>query len=237
MKMKLISVVVPVFNEEDCIRDFVRDLLAELEKSVGNYEVILVDDGSTDDTVSILDEFKSNKKLHLTGFTKNRGQSAAMDYGVLVAKGDVCVTLDADGQNDPGDISMLLSKLTPNSVVCGIRSKRKDYLLRKMFSVTARKLLNVAGGVKVHDPGCTLKAFYKEDFLNIPYFNGMHRFIPYLMHMNGVNLIQVPVTHHPRLGGASKYGLWSRTFRVFFDIFGLYWLRKRSKPYYKVIKR
>jgi dolichol-phosphate mannosyltransferase len=149
---------------------------------------------------------------------------------------EICATLDADGQNDPEDIINLAEKLRTGTAVCGIRVKRKDYFLRKMFSFTARTLLNIAGGVKVYDPGCTLKLFYREDFINIPYFNGMHRFIPYLLHMNGVELTQVPVKHHPRIRGKSKYGLWSRTFRVFFDIFGLFWLRKRANPYYNITK-
>jgi dolichol-phosphate mannosyltransferase len=231
-----ISVIFPVYNEEECIKDFLDNLFRNLKSSFAKYEVIAVNDGSSDKSVSILNSY-NDKNLKIIGFSRNQGQSAALRYGVISAASDICVTLDSDGQNDPSNIKDMVEALKPGSAVIGIRKKRKDYRLRKFFSYTARKILNIAGGVKISDPGCTLKAFYKEDFINIPFFNGMHRFIPYLMHNNGVELIQLPVKHAPRLAGASKYGLWSRTFRVMFDIFGLFWLRRRAKPFYHHLQK
>ncbi|MBN2134532.1 MAG: glycosyltransferase family 2 protein [Acidobacteria bacterium] len=231
-----ISVIIPVYNEEDCIKDFLGNLLNTLKNNFEKYEVIAVNDGSSDKSVSIIKNFKE-KNLKLVGFSQNQGQSAALYFGVRSSNENICVTLDSDGQNDPSDIKIIVETLKPDSAVIGIRKKRKDYAVRKLFSYTARKILNIAGGVKVHDPGCTLKAFYREDFLNIPFFNGMHRFIPYLLNINGIELIQIPVKHYPRLAGKSKYGLWSRTFRVLFDISGLFWLRKRSKPFYHYIQK
>lgn len=235
-KKNPISCVIPVYNEEEVLNSFVDALEDVLCKTFPNYEIVLVDDGSTDGTIKLLQKYAKKKNFRVVGFKKNQGQSAAMHFGVQNAKYSIVVTLDADGQNDPEDIPNIVSKLKGGSAVCGYRHKRKDYFIRKFFSVTARKMLNCAGGVKAYDPGCTLKAFYRDDFLRLPFFNGMHRFIPYLFHNNGITLIQVEVHHKPRQAGSSKYKLWSRTFRVAFDIFGLFWLRKRMLPYYKNIK-
>jgi dolichol-phosphate mannosyltransferase len=234
--LKEISIVIPVYNEEDVLPVFIQALEKAAVDSFKNYEIVIVDDGSTDLTKSFLKKLIKNKKYKILGFRCNQGQSAAIHHGVGNARYEVVATLDADGQNDPGDIINLASNLKEGRAVCGFRTRRKDYFIRKFFSIVARKLLNLAGGIKVLDPGCTLKVFYKEDFLRLPFFNGMHRFIPYLFHQNGIELIQKEVNHRPRLAGKSKYKLWSRTFRVAFDIFGLFWLRKRAIPYYKVIK-
>lgn len=231
-----ISIVVPVFNEEEILPDFIEELESSLNAGFNKYEIVLVDDGSTDSTPFILKKLSKKPNFVIVGFKKNQGQSAAIHHGVEIAKYPIVATLDADGQNDPQDIVKLYYELKEGSAVCGFRAKRKDYLIRKFFSRTARKMLNLAGGTKALDPGCTLKVFYKEDYLRLPFFNGMHRFIPYLLHQNGIELIQREVNHRPRLAGKSKYRLWSRTFRVAWDIFGLYWLRKRAIPYYKVIK-
>jgi len=233
---KEISVVIPVYNEEDVLPGFLQELEKVVKDKFGKLEIILVDDGSTDDTVNFLEKLARNKKYTILRFKRNQGQSAAIHHGVGNARYPVVATLDADGQNDPRDIADLAFHLKEGRAVCGFRARRKDYFIRKFFSIAARKLLNLAGGVRALDPGCTLKVFYKEDFLRLPFFNGMHRFIPYLFHQNGIELIQKEVNHRPRLAGKSKYKLWSRTFRVAFDIFGLFWLRKRAVPYYKVIK-
>jgi dolichol-phosphate mannosyltransferase len=231
-----ISCIVPVYNEEEVLPGFLEKLENELKRNFSTFEIVLVDDGSADSTPKFIKNISKKAVYKAIGFKKNMGQSAAIHYGVMNAKHPVVVTLDADGQNDPSDIAHLVMKLKDNTVVCGYRLKRQDYFFRKFFSLTARKLLNLAGGVKVDDPGCTLKVFYRDDFVRLPFFNGMHRFIPYLFYNNGVKLIQVEVHHKQRQGGKSKYKLWSRTFRVAFDISGLFWLRKRMLPYHKYLK-
>lgn len=235
-KIGPISCVVPVYNEEEVLPGFLEELEKSLKQNFSVFEIVLVDDGSTDASVKLLKKQAHKTGYKIVGFRKNQGQSAAIHYGVTKAKHSIVVTLDADGQNDPADIFNLVKKLKINTAVCGYRLKRQDYFFRRFFSLTARKLLNLAGGVKVNDPGCTLKAFYRDDFLRLPFFNGMHRFIPYLFYNNGVDFIQAEVHHKARQAGKSKYKLWSRTFRVAFDILGLFWLRKRMLPYYKFLR-
>ena len=232
-----ISVVIPIYNEAQALPLLIEQLEGVLKKNFKSFELIPVNDGSTDDTGEYLNTLAKKKNYNALAFSKNQGQSAAIHYGVCSASHPLVVTMDADGQNDPEDIPALVAKYQKGRAVCGVRTGRKDYLLRRFFSFCARRALNVAGGFRARDPGCTLKVFAKEDFMHLPHFRGMHRFIPYLFHNIGVEVLQVEVRHHPRRGGKSKYRLWSRTFRVFFDIFGLFWLRKRTMKYFNYIKK
>jgi glycosyltransferase involved in cell wall biosynthesis len=215
-----LSIVIPVFNEQDNIEALYISLKEVLEYLGKTYEIIVVDDGSTDGS------FESLKRLHaddpllkIVRLRRNFGQTAAFSAGFDQAEGEVVVTLDADRQNDPSDIPLLLGKLEEGyDVVSGWRKSRRDTLLTRRFpSMVANFLISEVTGVKLHDYGCSLKAYRREVVKNIDLYGELHRFIPALASWMGISLAEVPVTHHPRQFGKSKYGL-SRTIRVILDL-------------------
>ena len=219
-KRKEISVVIPVFNEEkniELLHTKLKDVLDNLGK---NYEIIFVDDGSTDKTYRLLHQIhKKDKEAKVVVFRRNFGQSAAISAGFDYARGDIIVTLDADLQNDPEDIPRLLEKINQGfDVVSGWRVRRKDALLRKRLpSYISNWLISLFTGVKLHDYGCTLKAYKKEVAKEIKLYGEMHRFIPALASWMGTSICEVKVRHSPRRYGASKYGV-SRISRGLLDL-------------------
>jgi glycosyltransferase involved in cell wall biosynthesis len=215
-----LSVLVPVYDEEETLpklAERLREVLNELGKS---YEVILVDDGSKDDSVKIIRaiavEDPNFRGIYLA---RNYGQSTALQAGFDNAKGECIVTMDADLQNDPSDIPMLLEKLIDDDldVVCGWRRDRDDPSVRKFFSRMANRLIRKLTGVGVHDYGCTLKAYRRDILQNLRLYGELHRFLPALLAEIGAEVDEVVVKHHPREFGTSKYSL-DRTFRVMLDI-------------------
>jgi glycosyltransferase involved in cell wall biosynthesis len=229
-----ISIVIPVYNEEESLPILYQKLKAVLEKlkksDKKSYEIIFVDDGSTDKSFEILEKIqKKDKKVKVIKFRGNFGQTAAFSAGFEEAKGEVIVTLDADLQNDPNDISLLLKKIDEGyDVVSGWRKKRKDPLLRKKIpskisNFLARKLT----GVEIHDSGCALKAYKKEALKNIELYGEMHRFIPAIVAWKGYKVSEVTVFHHPRKFGKTKYGLW-RIMKGFLDLLVVVFWRKYS---------
>lgn len=225
-----ISVVVPVFNEAGNIRplaDEVRDAVTGLM----DYELVFVDDGSTDGTVEEIEAVTRNDpQVMMQRHEKNRGQSAAVRTGVKAASSNVIVVLDGDGQNDPGDIPRLVEKLAMEpalSLVIGERQKRKDNWLRRLSSRVANGVRSRLLGDGISDTGCGLKAFYRDQFLDLPAFNHMHRFMPALVKIHGGTVRSVPVNHRPRLEGQSKYGLNNRLWVGIVDLLGVKWLQKR----------
>ncbi len=225
-----LSVVVPVYNEEESV-DLLCDTLHNALSPLGlSFEVLLVDDGSRDATWSKL---KANQKkhpyLHLLRFRRNFGQTAAMAAGIAHATGDVIVTMDADLQNDPSDIPLLLAAMTEEvDVVSGWRKDRKDrFLDRRLPSMLANGLISKMTGVHLHDYGCTLKAYRREVIHDVRLYGEMHRFIPALAHWVGGKVVEVPVNHHPRRFGTSKYGI-GRTLRVFLDLLTVNFLLRYS---------
>lgn len=230
MKVTKVSVVIPVYNEKESLPHLAPQL-HEAMSSIGlAYEVIMVDDGSTDGTWDLLIE-TSRKYPHfkLIRFRRNFGQTAAMMAGFHSATGDVVVTLDADLQNDPKDISKLLSRIEEGyDVVSGWRKKRKDpFISRKLPSILANALISKLTGVKLHDYGCTLKAYRREIVKSLRLYGEMHRFIPALASWVGGTLDEIPVTHRPRTYGRSKYGI-SRTLRVVLDLLTVKFLLRYS---------
>ena len=217
---RAVSVVVPVYNERDnlsILYDSLQSVLGELNR---NYEIILVDDGSTDDSLLLMREIaKEDPCVVVIEFRSNFGQTAAMSAGIAQAKGDVIVTMDADLQNDPVDIPMMLEKIDEGyDLVYGWRKERKDpFLTRKLPSRLANWMISKVTRFPVHDLGCTLKAFRREIAQELSLYGEMHRFIPILAHWRGAKSIEVITKHHPRRFGESKYGL-SRTFRVLLDL-------------------
>ena len=215
-----VSVVIPLYNEEGNIQELYRELNAVLHDKNFSYEILFIDDGSTDKTKTIVEELIENDpNVAMVTFRKNFGQTAAMSAGFDYSRGKIIITMDGDLQNDPADIPKLLEKIYKgNDVVTGWRYNRKDpFLNRRLPSIIANKLISSITGVHLHDYGCTLKAFKKEITDNINLYGEMHRFIPAIASAMGVSIAEVKVNHRPRIHGSSKYGI-SRTFRVLLDL-------------------
>lgn len=229
-----LSVVVPVYNEAECVGPLCAALWPVLSALGGSFEVILVDDGSTDRTPELLaEEKKKRPELRVIRLIENGGQSAAMACGFDHARGEVVVTLDADLQNDPADIPALLARIDSGEcdAVCGWRQKRQDNWLRRTSSRIANAVRNRLSGETVSDTGCSLKAYRTEFLRKIKMFKGMHRFLPTLLKMEGARVMEVPVGHHPRHAGQAKYGVWNRAFKSFGDLLAVRWMKKRRIDY------
>ena len=217
-----VSVVIPVFNEEANVAALAQKLHQALSAIGRTYEILLVDDGSRDASWERLKEAAArHPHFRLIRFRRNFGQTAAMSAGIDAAKNDVIVTLDADLQNDPADIPMLLEEMEKHdcAVVSGWRKDRKDpFINRRLPSMLANGLISYITGVHLHDYGCTLKAYRRDVLQGVRLYGEMHRFIPALCSWVGGDTAEVVVTHHPRVAGVSKYGI-GRTFRVILDLF------------------
>ncbi len=215
-----VSVVVPVYNEKESAALLCQRLHEAMAPIGRTYEIILIDDGSSDGTWDILvDMAKTIPCLELIRFRRNYGQTAAMSAGFHAARGEVVITLDADLQNDPADIPKLLARIDEGyDVVSGWRKDRKDaFINRRLPSMIANGLISRITGVHLHDYGCTLKAYRHDVIRNVHLYGEMHRFIPALASWVGGSIDEVVVNHHPRQFGTSKYGI-SRTFRVVLDL-------------------
>ena len=215
-----VSVVVPVCNEVDNIQPLYQQLAAVLPSLCREWEILFVDDGSTDGSRQRLTELAAReRRVKVIAFRRNYGQTAAMQAGIDHAGGDVIVTLDGDLQNDPLDIPVLVAKLDEGyDLVHGWRKQRQDTLLtRKLPSRAANWLISRVTGFPIHDLGCTLKAMRREIALELELYGEMHRFIPILAHQRGARCVEVVTRHHPRRHGRTKYGL-SRTVRVVLDL-------------------
>jgi glycosyltransferase involved in cell wall biosynthesis len=228
-----LSVVIPIFNEEKNITPLYRELKTVLEGMRAKYEVIFVDDGSADGSNEVLQGLAQNdKRVKVIQFRKNFGQTAAIAAGVEHAQGEIIVTMDGDGQNDPRDIPRLLEKLEQGyDVASGWRKHREDPLLKKRFpSALANRLISWLTGVRLHDYGCTLKAYRRDILKDVRLYGEMHRFIPAYASWVGARITEMEVAHHPRRHGKSKYGL-SRTTSIILDLMTFLFLQRYStKP-------
>lgn len=223
-----LSVVVPIYNEVENVKRLTEAILSVLYKINRSFEVILVDDGSTDGTVEILKTIsKEIPEVKTIRFRRNFGQTAAMAAGFDYAKGKVIITLDGDLQNDPADIPKLLEKMEEGyDVVSGWRKNRQDdFVSRKLPSMIANRLISKLTGTKLHDYGCSLKAYSAEIAKDINLYGEMHRFIPALANIEGAKVIEIPVNHYPRQFGKSKYNI-LRTFKVILDLMTVVFQRK-----------
>jgi glycosyltransferase involved in cell wall biosynthesis len=226
-----ISVVIPVFNEEENLPVLAAEIQRVLRALGRPCEVIFVDDGSTDASPAVLRRLaRQDPAVRILHQRRNSGQSAALDAGFRFARGGIVITLDADLQNDPADIPKLLERLEGPSgcdVVCGVRTRRQDTWVRKVSSRIANGVRNRLTHESVTDVGCTLKAFRTEYLQRIPMFTGMHRFLPTLLKMEGARVVEVPVNHRPRLHGQPKYNIRNRIWRALADLFAVRWMQKR----------
>ncbi len=224
-----VSIVIQVFEEAESLPPLYKAIKEAMDPLGRDYEIIFVDDGSTDATLEILEEIHGNDAhVVVVSFRRNFGQTAAMAAGFEYATHEIIVTMDADLQNDPADIPMLLEKIDGFDIVSGWRKKRKDPLLsRRLPSIVANWMISKVTGVKLHDYGCTLKAYRKEVIENVHLYGEMHRFIPAIASWYGASITEVATTHHPRRFGRSKYGL-SRIVRVFLDLITVKFLQSFS---------
>src|SRR5262249_11172342 len=216
-----LSIVVPVFNEEENVADLVSAITSALAGYTDGYEILAIDDGSTDDSfVRLRGLAEQDPHIRLIRFGINYGQTAALAAGFHHAKGKIIITMDADLQNDPTDIPMLVDKIHQGyDVVSGWRKDRFDrFWTRKFPSMMANRLISYITGLQLNDYGCTLKAYRREIIRHIELYGEMHRFIPALARWAGASVTEVVVKHHPRRKGKSKYGI-SRTLRVLLDLF------------------
>ena len=225
MMSKKVSLVVPVMNEEDNIEPMIK---AIREAMAGwNYEIVFADDGSSDKTAENIKKF-ADKNVKAIIFNKNYGQTTAMAGGIAEAGGDYIITLDGDLQNDPADIPAMIAKIEEEGldVVAGVRMKRQDGMfLKKVPSKIANAMIRRLTGVYLHDYGCTLKVFKKDIAKNLGLYGELHRFIPVLAQLQGAKLDEMPVKHHARIHGKSKYGL-GRTFKVISDLILMVFFQK-----------
>jgi glycosyltransferase involved in cell wall biosynthesis len=227
-----LSIVIPLFNEEENIKELHEKLKKTLDPLKKEYEILFIDDGSTDKTLSILEEIQTHdKRVLILSLRRNFGQTAAFAAGFDFARGDVIFTMDGDLQNDPADIPKLLELMKDNDLVSGWRKKRKDpFLTRRLPSRIANWLISNVTGVKLHDYGCSLKAYRRDVIKNLKLYGEMHRFIPAVASWYGVRIAEVETVHYPRLKGSSKYGI-SRTIKVVLDLITVKFLQSFStKP-------
>jgi len=226
-----ISVIVPCYNEEDNIEPLVRELTGVLRPLQKAFEIVYVDDGSTDKTAARVEEMKSAiPELKLVKHLRNFGSSAAFMSGFESSTGRILVTLDGDLQNDPGDIPLLLKELERCDMVCGIRVKRRDNIVRRISSVVANKIRDLVLKDGIKDSGCAFRAFKRDVLVNLIMFKGLHRFLPALCQIHGFQVRQIPVNHRPRLKGVAKYGISNRLFVGIHDLLAIRWYRKRHFP-------
>lgn len=223
-----LSVIVPVFNEEGNLLPLLGEVSRVLDPLDTSYEVLFVDDGSQDSSLEVMKELSLlNSSVRALALARHSGQSAALSAGFKAARGDVVVTLDADLQNDPRDILLLLSQLDTYDVVVGWRATRQDVFSKRLASRIGNFVRNCALHEDIRDTGCPLKAFKRAALANLPSFDGMHRFLPSLCSVRGFSVTQVPVAHRPRRSGKTKYGVWGRLFITLPDLLGVRWIRSR----------
>ena len=232
---QLISIIIPVFNESESIGYLLDEVLNVMCSNKLNFEIVVVNDGSQDSTSNVLDELTIKiKELSVISLRTNYGQTAAMAAGFDNSNGEIVITLDGDLQNDPNDIPILISHINEGyDLICGWRYDRKDKLInRRIPSKIANKLIANVTGLKLHDYGCSLKAFKKEILDDIKLYGELHRFLPVLANIEGAKIKEIKVNHRSRKYGSSKYGI-DRTFRVLMDLLTVWFMtRFLTRPMY-----
>ena len=223
-----ISIIVPVFNEADNVMPLAREVAAAMQPLERAYELVFVDDASTDETWKEIAEAR-RLDTHVRGLrhARNAGQSAALWTGIQATASPILASLDGDLQNDAADLPRLIAELGRVDFVSGMRLSRQDTWLRKVSSKIARWARKTALGVDFADTGCAIRAFKRTALTGVFPFNGLHRFLPVIVHGGGFKTLEVPVNHRPRVAGVSKYGVWNRLGRGIYDLFAIAWYQKR----------
>jgi len=227
-----LSIVLPVYDECENLAALAAEL--DVVPALHGAEIVAVDDGSTDGSLEELRRLaRERRHWRVLRLARHAGQSAALVAGWWAARGDIVVTLDADGQNDPADIPRLLAALAETAglvAAVGVRLERADGAWKRVQSRVANRVRDWVTGHRVRDTGCTLKAMRRDALLRVPAFDGVHRFLPTLLVRDGGRLVEVPVAHRPRRHGRTKYGMWNRAARGLRDAFGVRWLNRRRLP-------
>jgi dolichol-phosphate mannosyltransferase len=227
-----LSLVVPAYNEQENVELLLARVDAALRQTGRPFEVIVVDDGSTDDTPRLLEDAqKAYPWLRVLRLSRNSGQSTAFDAGFRAARGEVIATIDADLQNDPEEIPRLLPLLDGYDMIAGWRQKRHDTAMRRMQSRIANRIRNWLSDEDIHDSACSLKLYKRHCLAGMQLYQGMHRFLPTLVKMRGYTVRQEPVKHSPRHAGTAKYGFKNRAWRAFVDLLAVRWMKKRYLRY------
>lgn len=228
MNEPAVSIILPCYNEAENLPVLAAEIEAAMRETALTYEVLFVDDGSTDDTQRVLAALAAaDSRRRVFSSSRNCGQSAALAAGFDAARGGVLVTLDADLQNDPRDVSLLLDALEGVELAAGMRVRRQDSWVRRVSSRLANGVRSRALDDATPDTGCSLKAFRRDVVVRLPRFAGMHRFLPALVQMDGGRVRHVPVRHRPRLHGKTKYNVRNRLVRGLVDLLGVLWLKRR----------
>jgi len=226
------SCVVPVYNEEGSLPLLEAELLPVLRALDGAFELILVDDGSTDDSPAVLERLLADvPEVVVYRLDRNHGLSSALDAGFSRARGGIVITLDCDLQNEPADIPSLLAGLDGADMVIGWRRDRDDPFVKRVSSRIANAVRNRASREDIHDSTCPLKVFRREVYDRIKMFDGLHRFLPTLARIEGFTVAEVPVRHRARRAGTSKYGVWNRVFKGLRDLRTVRWMKKNALTY------
>lgn len=226
------SIVVPLKDEEGNIRPLVQEIEQVMSTVGAPWEMVCIDDGSTDKTLSILNELKKDRPfLRTLVFTKNFGQSSAFDAGFRNARGEFIITMDGDRQNDPADIPKLIDLSANSDLVCGIRRKRRDNVVKRFVSYIANNIRSRVCKDGIQDTGCSLKLYRRDCFNKIKLYNGMHRFLPALFQIEGFRVQEVLVNHRERTSGTTKYNFLNRSFNTIADMLAVRWMRKRHLNY------
>lgn len=229
----MLSLVIPVYNEEENLPILHGEITKALENIGIPYEVLFIDDGSTDTSLAVMKDLaKADSRVKYLAFAQNRGQSAGFTAGFREVTGDFVVTMDADLQNDPRDIPKLVHLIQEGfDMAIGWRAKRKDTWFKRVASKFANWVRNQISRETVKDTGCSLKIMRTEMARRIPMFKGMHRFLPTLMKLEGATVAEIQVNHRPRQLGVSKYGIWDRAFSAAYDLLAVQWMQKRYITY------
>jgi len=223
-----ISIIVPVFDEEDNVLPLAREIAGALDREPRTFELVFVDDGSRDKTWDRIQEARRlDPRVRGVRHARNSGQSSALWTGIESTTGGFIGTLDGDLQNDPADLPRLFAELNGVDFVSGIRVNRQDNWLRRISSGIARRARKAVLGADIRDTGCALRAFKRAALDGVFPFSGWHRFLPILVQGAGATTKEVPVNHRPRVAGVSKYGVWDRLGRGIFDLIGVRWYQKR----------
>lgn len=223
-----LSIIVPVFNEAENVLPLMREVAAAMKQQPRSYELVFVDDASSDDTWQKIQEArKLDSHVRALKHARNSGQSAALWTGIQSTSSPIVATLDGDLQNDPADLPRMLGELERVDFVCGRRTNRRDSFIRRISSRIARSARAAVLKADFADTGCAMRVFKRSALDGVLPFHGWHRFLPILVHGNGANTLEVPVNHRPRVAGVSKYGVWNRVWRGIYDLVGVGWYQKR----------
>jgi glycosyltransferase involved in cell wall biosynthesis len=222
-----LSLVVPAYDEVENLRPLHERVRDGLGDGLA-WELVLVDDGSHDDSWQVMQELaRADRRVRCVRMRRNSGQSAATFAGLWAARGALLATMDADLQNDPADLPRMLAELGEHDAVVGYRLRRQDSAVRRASSWIANRVRNAISGDRIRDTGCALKLFRRDAVLSLPVFDGAHRFLPTLLRYRGFSVVEHPVSHAPRVRGASKYGIRNRVLRAFLDLLAVRWMRSR----------